>query len=1510
MRTVLLFAAVFFLAAQVLAQPGTTRTRRYVLRDTFAQFDAEKCYDLTRDEGERAFRAGDWETSAALFRAAKNCADADQNKRQIMTNRIAAARQAAIDELEEQRQEAIRVARRAIASNRADDAWGLLQSGDRNISYRLADFANRYISPPGESNADCVRSLLDAWNYVPYIHSNMTNYPDAQVPFCFQVAENLGTRTPQVRYQQRDGRLRLYVFSADKSLLRSWNGETMVEAPSVRLDTTLTGFDVSPDGHTLLFFSDKKFVLWRSSTESFSIEVPARSMYTFSERGDQFYFLDRQKGQIKAISTSNSAFKQQNKYSNRAKSNEPRTELRMFQSVQTDGLLQFAVRGDRLWMLYMDSVKIWADGAMRAFAMPYPLPSNTGAEQVRIWPEQRVISYVNDTLFIQFALPSARNAASEPVEQKGAFRELPLAYDAAARMLVTLELPDVNQGHRLFFKESLKSLKYFSGNPLRPGNSYDRMSGAVSPDGRWCAIASQNGTLEVFALHNDTEETQLPFFRTQSTGLLFSPDGQYFAALQADDTLRIFDAKRDQQLTAARRTWFYSTVLTLSNSWVIHRINNDSVEAFNFKNRRQMRFKCVDPEPGVLLINGTSRYVDEPVHNMEQNNGRSYGLEVKSHIALSPDDRFLAYALDTAVVIQSLDGSLPVAVNRFRYSVRQLRFSPQGDLLIGVYDLGAQGLGSGHGVKLWNVAHPATPPKDLLLPRDLYIQQIGFSPDGQMIALSDGIDARIFRLDNLQEEYSHIYPWEAQSITAMSFFPDGQSLALGYGDGNVVLWDVNTAQKRYVLTRPTSEQMSVQGLHFLENGKKVRQAVTLSREDNGRMVSFATTFFTRELDQNDIYQKLTKGTRQLVSFNVDQIYKYNLESALSYDDNFDRLASSGDLPLIRSFFDFYQAQALSSNNSEQVREYCSQAFALFQKLAPSTREALRSTMLEMYDDLIWKLLLRNKTADAAIAIRLENNHFGKPLDAVKWSAHAALLRNDLKTAANQYADWYIRSQEEKAIFEQEYVYMDLEREFGQLHNYGLLQASQRQLICAVFGEQLEVESLCAESALTDPMALFDPVTRLRWSIFRGLQDVETITNHGEKTRLLGGYLNEAKKLVRQNPAYRSTLENVVLAQATNLTDQGENFENGNDRALRLYAEAVRTLHEHTTFKKSEPQYWDVLSNIYLLTGNAHLAKDNIAEAIQAYEQGVAAASKIPQPSVLADYDEWGFIRSERLQNLFTQIGMAYLLEDKIVEASAMFEQAAAADPEAVLNSLFIAHIALLTGDTDDAFINYGGYITDASQYAHVLFDIERFANRLPAKRTALLEFMARLRQAMRGAKPEIDSVVAQYNYADLNTYHAAALRQWDQAKRWSLEALQSSNQMNDPFEWFRARQSVAYFHLLGNRDTAALSLSIRYTREAEDRVAKGVEYQYASVLKTNLAHALLLRQRPGDRAEAIRQYQAFLEGPNIPDDPWEVLQKDFRDLRDAGVRLPNLRGVIREIKPGLQLTPEEWREIE
>ncbi|MGH7222641.1 MAG: sigma factor-like helix-turn-helix DNA-binding protein, partial [Gemmataceae bacterium] len=97
-------------------------------------------------------------------------------------------------------------------------------------------------------------------------------------------------------------------------------------------------------------------------------------------------------------------------------------------------------------------------------------------------------------------------------------------------------------------------------------------------------------------------------------------------------------------------------------------------------------------------------------------------------------------------------------------------------------------------VKVWETAHPRL--KATLGDHESRALAVTFSPDGKILA--SGHTGMVKLWDVAKEK--EFKTWKLnQSIVSLAFSPDGKSLAMGYGSGNIELWDVATGKERIAL---------------------------------------------------------------------------------------------------------------------------------------------------------------------------------------------------------------------------------------------------------------------------------------------------------------------------------------------------------------------------------------------------------------------------------------------------------------------------------------------------------------------------------------------------------------------------------------------------------------------------------------------------------------------------------------------------------------------------------------
>lgn len=1422
---------------------------------------SDSCYLITRAEANRFFKCRCWDEAMSLYRAAKSCADANQQARSEMNKRIQACRDSAEQELRRSEQAARRQYLHATAANLADDAQELLKNYDRTTAYRLADFAGQYIAPG--PNAACLQALLDASYYTPPVQSDQQSRI-LQVPFCYQLDYDRGGNV-QMRFGKRG---QLYAFAPSNNMLYSWEPETWEPKASVQIEKGLPNFDLAPDGR-LLFYSGNTLLFWKSPKDTLRYKVPDVSQYCFNHRGDEFFYFDGQQAKLYSLNLRN-ADMVQNVYKNvqrkgeKGEKAEKRPEPRLIANVNFE-VLGMAFRDDRLWLAGRDGIwvlerkggkeTVWqpSDTLFWNAEMPYDLT------RVEMSPARRAAWILSPDSMQYFRLPDLSDSL-KTVQKVTSFPGLLLAIKPDCSWFAYTHY------ERLGVASDSSNLQF--GCYLQPGESFRFLSGSISPDNRWLAAATDTGALKIWALHD--WQRNITASLSDAERVVFSQQGDHFVCLRNDSLQFYATDKPFEPLFSEPGLSEEVMIDAVSENWVTWR-----------------------PGGGLLVLKNrlTGQKWELPI----QSNMDSY-----LPLAFDEDGRFIAYATGSdSVIVRNLQTGAVAAQQDFNGEILQLRFVPgSGDLVV------IQSIESGFYsesqtiAKVWSPKTPSQKPR----PVRLHGYKIGWSdvaPGGDQVAFSSGKDIRIFRLDNLLDESARIRPNGDHIIGSLAFHPDGSALASGYEDGTVVVWDLASGEERFHLKVADDW---IDELSFSPDGSYLR------------LKTLGGKVFSRSVSPDVIRADAQGEHRRLATFTPEQIREYDLEKALDYSGNFERLAESDDPPLIRSFFEYYRQQALSSNNIARVKAYFESASNLYSKLDdPATQQALRPLMVEIYEDYNWKLLLREKNVEAQRVLNDFNRLFGQHLTGVKISAHTALLRNDLAAAARQYTDWTMRIFE-NSPYEPREAMDSLGQQFRQLAEYDLLKPKQRDCICGLFSKILKINNICPEGETSGPLPL-DNETRLRWNIFQQLYTSSEVLNHSKKVSLLESALADATVLHRQNAnRWRNQLEKTTLTLARAYTDWGI-FEQGNAYSVKLYKQAIQLLDTFGTFKNHEPERLKALATNRLLLGNCLLNTDQIAAAARQYELGLEATQRLLQN---APADSLQAYNNDRRAPLLTQLGLSRLLEGNIQSAKAAYEQA----DDAMfygLNSFYFGHIALMEGNRTEALNLYKG-IYKVDQLGQVLYEIGRIAGRFPQRSVRLGDFATQLRDTILHLHPEMSSYVADYWLAELQTAYAVANGRWDNAITWnekSLAALDKlANDQDVSYQW-KARKLDAmlsrsyYFVYLGKTNPEAFAQSIAVAQQADDFAEKEYRsYPYREWLKTNIAHSCALRNQPGDRERAIAIYKEFLNKPGYDFDHWELLQKDFRDLHRAGLQWPDLRGLINAIKPeNVEISEKEWQEM-
>lgn len=1461
-------ALLFTLPTQ--AQQAPAGRRKHALSRAFIDFTEENCFQITRQEADQAFRERSWDDAAALYRAAKSCADANQGGRSTMSLRIRACRDSAEHELLDKERAARRQARQAIASNRADDAQDLLKNFDRGLAYRLADFANQYIAPEGEYNADCLQAMFDAWYYIPQ-ESSMTGYDSLRVPLCYQLPED-GSMDGIIQFAGKGSAVKLYKFSPSNHLFYTWDAQTLRPEKPLPVDTAFANFKMAPDGRMIAFYGTGNFAFWQNGREVFRQKVSQTKAFAFSPRSDLFYYFDPEEKKIMSLDLRPKYVTQSRKSnSNVIKPPIPVTVV----SGLTEEPLAFDIRSNSLWLSYADSIVIcnkkdsgspWVRSRVFVFRQS-EVGDDHRSNSMHLFPDQEVVLVTTADTTFYYQLPGKPGRYSD-LEPQGFFPTPLLGVASDFSMVAKIVIGSEVRGHHLYLSDPATGTVYY-GAATQQSDYFSPWQSTFSPDGHWFAATNGDGLVKLWALADRQSEPLLAYGGTMGVARI-SPDGQQ-TIIETNGKIEAYPIPSPDAEWTLEVPNKNLGELVVANDWVAYFAGTDSLLVTS-PDRRETLLFSVD-------------------------NDRSTGTVL---VAFDPVGKYIAYAVTSdSIVVRHLPEGSVASKRAFSGNISSLNFLPGRDALVVVVQNTQDYLFQQNVIKIWDFANPSTALSTVRL-HDYGIQMVAVSPLGDHIAFSDGATVRVFDLDKLDDEQASIRAFNNYTINSLTFQPDGQSLAAGYNNGAIVFWNARTAEFVFEFKNTLqSWTNAISQMAFFPAGNRLRY------------LDFDNNLFERQLDPDTIRAAAQTTYKQLAAFSPDQILQYNLEPALSYDRNFEVLASSKDGPLIRSFFQFYRLQALSSNNIEQVGIYCKRAFELYKRLDQDFQNAQRQTMLALYEDYSWKWLLRNKIPQSAQVVAEMNRSFGQPIEAVRAGAFTALLSDDLPTATRLFVNWMMAARENTPVGYTVYDEEEMLKKLRQLLDYDLLNADQLRYLCALFGDLTELDDrMC--TATGQPMVIpFDPDTKLRWKILGALYQVNRTKRFSQQAQLLESALSDAQTLVRRHPESRLELEKVVLALATSYLGWGD-FEQGKPHAGELYRRVNQLLGSAGKFR-NEFTRQDLLLRGHLALGNYLLALNQLEAAEATFTEAIKL-SGVFYPNTALENADLGL-----LGDLYVQRSQVELMLGK-TDAARTDLETAADRLNIQINPVYYGQIAWLEGKTTEALTQYDNIVFDEVALAHARFLMQRLVENRPPTRVQMMALDSTVRAMVRNKFPSLDTLQSAYRLADFTHRHLAALGQWPAALRANERGLHAaergmkSRKDGDVWQtyWLDALVSESFYLLfVSPQDPTVLARVIRYAEQTDAYTIDSFPgYANAALAQTNHAHALLLRDGPGDREQAITLYHNFMATYSGANDTWETLYQDFRDLHAAGVQWPRLRELILEIKPGgAQLSADDWRAL-
>jgi WD40 repeat protein len=1423
--------------------------RKYNPTFAFLNYNGDSCHDITRKEADRAFSLRYWDDAAKLYRAAKQCLDADQTERQKMNTRINACRTAAENELLEKEQEAIRQTRHAIADNLAVEAKEQLLKNNRTLAYRLADFANQYIAP--DDNPKCIQAILDTWYNTPSRKGADQNNK-INSPFCYQLAENLplGSRVVCIG---RGINAKIVTYVPGQNKLQIWDGNTFEPLDPVVFDEKIDHVECSPDGYTLVLTTPKSYILWTWQRQSIRLDVMVTGKYCFNAQSDLFYYYDPANEAIYTVTLKDLFVPR--------KGNTKKSNIQKYVSQIDESLQAMQFHEGKWWLAFPQQIVVLSksqNGPGWTLDKKYALSGlSAGSSHVILNPKTASIVCFADSVLL-FHANSASDSLNETLFPIKKIANPDVLFSKDAQHYARIQYNPYPNDFELIV-EHLADTLFIDKTPVKSQELTGTINGDFSFDGKWLVAISPENILFAWEIISKKAESLTSFQALQS--LKLTSDGlrlvkQTEDELQlvfSDDTKTTFDhlklAKRPAQLN------------TVGYEWVAYQYMPDTICLHHFPSEKNYFFPAASEEFGLIPL------------------------------AFSADEKLVAYMdAPQSITLRSLESGVVVASRKFDELIKKIKFIPQSQQMLVIQSHEDETSGMLRTVaKIWNYAQANSKPTAIRL-RDYPIELVDVTLDGDHIALSDGRDVRIFSIDNLIDEQTRIYRIQDLAISAIRFSQNGEVIGVAYVDGNIEFWDTRSGQILNYLTDLTGNEAGwVQEMYFTNNGAKLRQ------------INIDNSLIIRDIDPFVIGKKAQTPFRQLMAFTPAQIREYNLEDAMKYPGNFERMANSGEQTLIQAFFEYYHLQSFRSNNIEQVKNYCELASVLYNQLENNTQRILEPTILEMYRDFHWKWLLRENLQETKAIEDQLDRQFNNKLINTEMAAFSALQSGNLTQAVRLFAEWTLDAYNRRNIDDEWRGLDTLKKNFRQLAEYDLLKAPQRACICNLFSEITDMKALCPDGGKSAEVP-FDPIMRKAWDILQLRRKADKSSHHERKIQ----WLNEAYQILKANrssskPGFGLDQHRPLVTEIANQEIKRGAFEQGSPRTVEAFTAAVDVL---SGFEKTAPldsfQLFHKAAAL-LGIGNYWLGKEMPAKAQAPLE---AAANTLLQLSKLVkDTVYWRSGIRQTQTKVYERLGAMQLMAGKATDAIQMYELSDAY-MDAGLNPFYYAIANVYNDDFIEAFLNFGK-INDEEQFGRILYSLDRLARNFPARSDSIQQFVSKLKPLVFELKPSYSPAQVDYYFAKNYRTLYSNLEKWDSALVWSNQALhaieavlQKDSNLNNLNEWLDARIFHNYFSIMAKgNDVSVLNQVIVDVEKTVAYVNREYDYYiYKDFLKTNMAHAYILRDKPGDADIALTIYRDFLAArPIYGYDYQEVLEKDFRDIIRAGISFPNPNKLLKEI---------------
>ncbi len=303
-----------------------------------------------------------------------------------------------------------------------------------------------------------------------------------------------------------------------------------------------------------------------------------------------------------------------------------------------------------------------------------------------------------------------------------------------------------------------------------------------SPDGGKIVLGGVT-SIQILDMATGVYTGKLTGHRSNVTHISLSPDGSILASASLDKTIKLWDFNEEYRWHSSR----YNAQTTL------------------LKGQTEWYHVAFSPDSNTLVgVGGDGTVLCFDKTTGEQKTAISGHTGIVESIAFSLDGNIIASGNDNQVLLWDINTNQQRSVfNTDGLNVKSIVFNPDGNTFV---------TGNDHNtVLVWDILTGQQKTK-IEIPRldsssTTSISAVAYSPDGNLIATSGGVDDdSVYLWDaetgELKTTLEGHKPEEGYStVKSIAFSPDGKTLASGVSrhDGMVQLWDVSTRQLKTTL---------------------------------------------------------------------------------------------------------------------------------------------------------------------------------------------------------------------------------------------------------------------------------------------------------------------------------------------------------------------------------------------------------------------------------------------------------------------------------------------------------------------------------------------------------------------------------------------------------------------------------------------------------------------------------------------------------------------------------------